>query len=132
LTRAVVCDASAIVALLLDDGRAGQWAAEQLQGRQLLAPDLMPFEAANIVRRQELAGTTSADQAAQAHADLLDLAVELWPYELLSGVCWARRQNLSIYDAAYVAIAEVTDSALVTLDARIAEAPDLLCRILLP
>jgi hypothetical protein len=43
---------------------------------ELAAPSLVLFELANIIRRHELAGLISADQAAQAHADLLDLAIE--------------------------------------------------------
>lgn len=45
---------------------------------------------------------------AQAHADLLDLPLELWPYELLASRSWQLRENLTIYDAAYVALAEMT------------------------
>ena len=55
----------------------------------------------------------SDDQAAQAHADLLDLAIERWPYELLAARAWGLRHNLSSYDASYVALAELIDAALV-------------------
>jgi predicted nucleic acid-binding protein len=132
VTDRLVCDASAVVAALLDGGPAGTWAAGQLRGRVLVAPDLMPFEVANVLRRQELAGAVTADQAAQAHRDLLDLAVELWPYELLASGSWPRRQSLSIYDAAYVALAERTGADLITLDVRLAHAPNLPCAVLTP
>ena len=69
--------------MLLDAGPGGQWVAEAISGAQLAAPSLLPFECSNIIRRHELAGLVSADQAAQAHADLLALPVEHWPYELL-------------------------------------------------
>lgn len=71
----VVCDASAVVAMLLDLGPEGQWATHWLTGAPLPAPELMPYEVANIIRRHQLAGTINADQAAQAHTDLLDLAI---------------------------------------------------------
>lgn len=128
----VVCDASAIVALLLDGGPDGRWAASELSGAALSAPSLITFEAANIIRRQELAGVVSADQAAQAHVDLLELTVEHWPYELLSRRAWELRQNLSIYDCSYVALAELMNTALVTLDKRIARAPGLRCVVATP
>ncbi len=128
----VVCDASALVALLLDAGSDGRWATEELTGAELIAPTLVGFEAANIIRRHELAGLTGADQAAQAHADLLDLAIEHWPYVLLAPRAWQLRQNLSIYDAGYVALAELTDATLVTLDRRISSAPGLRCTIATP
>lgn len=128
----VVCDASALVALLLDDGPDGRWVTQELHGADLLAPTVVGFEVANIVRRHELAGHVSPDQAAQAHADLLDLAVELWPYALLAPRAWELRRTLSIYDASYVALAELTDGTLVTLDRRIRGAPGRRCAIATP
>lgn len=128
----VVCDASALTALLIDGGPDGKWATEALSGADLAAPSLVDFETANILRRQELAGLISADQAAQAHADLLDLAIEHWPYELLAMRAWQLRLNLSMYDAAYVALAELLGATLVTLDRRISRAPGARCAISTP
>ena len=128
----VICAASAIVALLLDAGPDGRWATDALTGTELAAPTSMKFEAANIIRRHELAGHVSADQAAQAHADMLDLDVEEWPYELLGPRIWQLRASLSTYDAGYVALAEYTGATLVTLDRRIGRAPDLRCTIATP
>lgn len=128
----VVCDASALVALLLDSGADGRWATDALTGAELLAPSLLGFETANIIRRHELAGLISVDQAAQAHADLLDLTIEDWPYEILAPRTWQLRANLSIYDAGYVALAELTDATLVTLDRRIGAAPGLRCPVATP
>ena len=128
----VVCDASALVALLLDSGSDGRWVTEALTGAELAAPSLVGFEAANIIRRHELAGLVSTDQAAQAHADLFDLAIELWPYEILAPRAWELRRNLSSYDASYVALAELTRAPLVTLDRRMTGAPYLRCTIATP
>jgi predicted nucleic acid-binding protein len=128
----IVCDASALTALLLDSGPDGSWVADTLNESRLVAPGLAGWETANIVRRHELAGIVSSDQAAQAHADLLDLAIEFWPYELLACRAWNHRRNLSIYDASYVALAEMLQTALVTLDRRIAGAPGLACTVLVP
>ena len=128
----VVCDASALVAILLDGGADGRWATSMLSGGDLAAPSLVGFEVANIVRRHELAGLVSRDQAAQAHADLLDLAIEEWPYDLLAARAWQLRENLSIYDAAYVALAEFLDADLVTLDRRIERAPGIRCSVATP
>ncbi len=132
MTGRIVCDASVVVALLLDSGPDGQWAADQLSGADLFAPSLMPYECANIVRRHELANRVGADQAAQAHADLLELSVELWPYELLAGRVWQLRANLSSYDAAYVSLAEAIGAGLATLDRRIAQAPGITCEVKCP
>ena len=128
----VVCDASALVALLLDSGPNGRWATDVLTGADLIAPSLVAFEAANIVRRHELAGLVASDQAAQAHADLLALAIEHWPYEILAPRAWELRQSLSVYDAGYVALAELAEATLVTLDRRIGDAPGPRCAITTP
>ena len=132
MSARVVCDASALVALLLDGGSTGRWVAEALTGADLVAPSIVAFETANIIRRHELAGLVSADQAAQAHADLLDLEIEQWPYELLATRAWELRRNLSSYDASYVALAELTGATLVTLDGRVGRAPGLRCAAATP
>jgi predicted nucleic acid-binding protein len=128
----VVCDASAIVALLLDSGADGEWATRELAGVDLTAPTLLAFEAANIIRRSELAGMVSADQASQAHDDLVALSIEYWPYELLLPRVWDLRRNLSSYDASYASLAELIQAPLVTLDRRIARAPGLRCPVMTP
>lgn len=128
----VICDASAVIATLLDAGPDGVWATEHLSGAALAAPSLLPFEAANIIRRHEIAKLIGADQAAQAHADLLELAVESWPYELFAARSWELRHNLTIYDASYVALAEFLDVPLATLDRGMSTAPGVRCQILTP
>ncbi len=132
MSDSIVCDASALVALLLDDGADGRWAADMLAGAELAAPSLATFEVANIIRRHLLAGLVSSDQAAQAHADLLDLAIECWPYGTLAPRAWELRRNLSSYDASYVALAELLNAPLATLDGRIARAPGVRCRVATP
>ena len=132
MSERVVCDASAVVAVMLDAGPDGRWATDALTGADLAAPSIFAFEVANIVRRQELAALITADQAAQAHADVLDLAIEQWPYELLARRAWQLRRNLTTYDASYVALAELLDVALVTLDRAISRAPDVRCTVTTP
>jgi len=132
LSSSFVCDASAIAALLLDSGPDGQWVTQTVESSEIAAPALVTFETANVIRRHELAGQITPDQSAQAHADLLDLAIALWPYELLATRAWELRQNLSTYDASYVALAETIDLTLVTLDKRLAKAPGMRCLIATP
>lgn len=132
MRQQVVCDASAVVALILDSGADGRWATNALVGTDLAAPSLLPFEVANIVRRNELSKLISADQAAQAHADLLDLAIEQWPYQLLAPRAWQLRHNLTIYDASYVALAELLKVTLITLDRGIGRVSDLRCAVASP
>lgn len=132
MSSSIVCDASALVAMLVDGGPDGEWATSVLSDADLLAPHLLLFEAANIFRRLASAGLVSADQAAQGHVDLVALQVDLWPYELVAARAWQLRDNLTIYDASYVAVAESTGATLATLDGRIGRAPGLRCTVVTP
>lgn len=128
----VVVDASAAVALLVDAGPDGTWAEEVLAGQRLLAPHLMPVEAANILRRAAARGEISADAAALAHADLLALSVDLFPYEPFASRVWELRDNLTTYDGWYVALAEAVGAPLATLDDALSRAPGPRCEFLTP
>lgn len=132
MSERVVCDSSSLVAVLLDSGSDGEWARQQLAGSDLAAPSLLLYETANIIRRHELAGLIGSDQARQAHGDLLDLPVEQWPYETVAGRAWELRSSLTSYDAGYVALAELIDATLVTLDRRIRRASGLRCEVATP
>ncbi|MGH9284238.1 MAG: type II toxin-antitoxin system VapC family toxin [Acidimicrobiales bacterium] len=132
MSPSIVCDASAVVAMLVDGGSDGEWATSVLSDADLLAPHLVLFEAANVLRRLAAAGLVSADQAVQGHVDLMDLQMDLWPYELVAARSWQLRDSLSIYDASYVAVAELTGATLATLDGRIGRAPGLRCEVVSP
>lgn len=130
MTRVV--DASLVVAALLDTGAVGRWAEAQLASGGLAAPHLMLVEAANILRRAAASGDVSSDVATLAHDDLLDLRVELFPYAALAPRVWELQQNLTAYDACYVALAEALGAPLFTLDLRIPRATGPKCRIVTP
>ncbi|MBY5162073.1 type II toxin-antitoxin system VapC family toxin [Salsipaludibacter albus] len=126
----VVADASIVVAALVDSGSAGQWAADVVAAEPLVAPHLLPVEAANILRRAERHGQLSPDTASLAHADLVELAMDLLPFEPFAERAWELRANVTSYDAWYVAIAEQLDVPLATLDLRLVGAPGTTCQFL--
>ena len=64
-----------------------------------------------------------------AHAELVELPVELWPWQATATRAWELGANLSSYDAAYVALAEETDAPLLTRDARLASALGIRARV---
>jgi predicted nucleic acid-binding protein len=92
----------------------------------------MPAEVANILHRAELAGDISMETASLAHADLLDLSVDLFPYERFATRVWDLRLDLTAYDAWYVGLAEALEVNLATLDSRLARARGPHCRFVLP
>ncbi len=126
----MVIDASMVVAALVDSGRDGRWAEALLVSDSLAAPHLLTAEASNILRRSALAGAISPEQASLAHTDLLDLRVELFPYAPFASRIWALRENVTCYNAWYVAIAEALGAPFATLDTRLAKAPGPHCRFL--
>lgn len=127
----LVVDASMVVAALVDSGTDGRWAEALLAGGSLAAPHLLMVEAANILRRSAASGAISAEQASMAHADLLDLRVELFPYPPFAARIWELRENVTCYDAWYVAVAETFNAPFATLDARLANAPGPRCRFMI-
>ena len=101
-------------------------------GGQLLAPALMPTEAANVLRRLEATGTLDTTSASLAFADLQRLPVLPMTFRILSDRIWSLRGNLTSYDASYVAAAELANAPLATLEQRLANAPGTACEFLLP
>jgi len=124
-------DASVLTAALVDSGEDGIWACALLH-EALAAPALMPAEVANVLRRSSAAGEISADVAAQAHSDLLDLRVVLFPYEPFGPRVWELRGNLTAYDAWYVALAEELGVPLATLNPRLRRAAGPRCAFTTP
>lgn len=128
----LVVDASALVAMLTDAGDAGAAVADAVGTSTLAAPELLPFEAGNVLRRLELAGQLARETSALAHGDLLDLPVELWPYAATAAAAWRLRGSLTIYDASYVALASQLDVPLVTIDQRLARSASKACQVVVP
>jgi len=128
----LVVDAGFVVAALVDSGREGTWADALLASDSMAAPHLMPVEVANILRRAVGSGDLTPDAASLAHADLLALRIDLFPYGPFASRVWELRENVTCYDAWYVALAESLDAPLATLDVRLTRATGPRCRFQLP
>ena len=127
-----VIDASILVAALVDSGTDGLWAESVIAQDDLAGPELVLAEASNILRRFELAGQITRAEATKAHNDLLLLDLELFPFAPFAQRVWALRDNVTSYDAWYVALAEALDSQLATLDIRLSRAKGPTCEFLVP
>jgi predicted nucleic acid-binding protein len=92
----------------------------------------MPVEVTNILRRAAAKGEITQDVASMAHADLLDLRVELFPYTPFAPRVWELRGNVTSYDAWYIALAESLGVSVATLDRRMAQAPGPRCTFEIP
>lgn len=126
----VVVDASAIIGLAATGSVLGERIAARLGGDVVLhAPAHLPIEVDSGLRGLALGGKLTIAQATTARRSAARLPIELWPWELLADRAWELRENVSTYDAGYVALAERLGAALVTGDARIARAPGVRCRV---
>ena len=128
----VVVDASVLVAAAADSGPAGRWAEEVIEARSLAAPHLLLVEATSILRRLERAGDLTRMEATAAQRSLLRLQLELSGFEPFSERVWELRDNVTAYDAWYVALAEALGVPMATLDARLVGATGPRCEFLVP
>ena len=125
----LVVDASVLAPALGYDGADGDRMRRRLRGQSLAAPELIDLETASVIRRGLLAGRLDNRRARLALTDLVELPLHRAPHRPLLPRCWELRDNLTVYDAAYVALAELLGAVLVTADARLAGAPGVRCEV---
>jgi predicted nucleic acid-binding protein len=101
-------------------------------GAVLHAPYLLDAEVAQVLRRLEQARVLTATRAGEALDDLRALRLVRHAHLPLIERVWELRDNLSAYDALYVALAEALGAPLVTTDRRLARAPAHDAKILVP
>jgi len=100
----------ALVQRLTDDG-------------DLHAPHLIDFEILQALRGLVRGGKLSLDRADDVRTDVADLTITRYGHEPLADRVWALRDNLTAYDAVFVALSEALEVPLITCDARLAAAP---------
>ena len=121
----IVVDASAALAALLNDGPARRSLADQ----QLHVPHLVDYEVASGLRRGVAARQLIAADGWAALDRWRRLGMIRYPIFSLLDRVWQLRNNVSAYDASYVALAEELGCDLLTADARLSRIPDVRCSI---
>ena len=121
----IVVDASAALSALLNDGPARRTLAHE----QLHAPYLIDIEVASGLRRRVAARQLSVAAGLAALRVLQRLGMTRYPTFPVLERIWGLRQNLSAYDAAYVALAEELGCTLLTADGRLSRASGIRCPI---
>jgi predicted nucleic acid-binding protein len=117
----IVVDASALLEVLLRTPAAA--AVEQRlfePGQSLHAPHLLDVEVAQVVRRYAANRAIEPERGRAVLVDLADFPVRRYPHGFLLPRVWQLRNNLTAYDAVYVALAEALDTSLLTRDRRLA------------
>lgn len=125
-----VVDASVIVDSLVVIAPAGDWARSELARLAVLqVPAIFGAEATSGLRALVLRGELSTRRAATALHQLRETRTLQYPFEPFALRVWELRENLSVYDAWYIALAEWLRTEFVTTDARLASAPGPRCQI---
>ena len=120
----IVVDASALIEVLLRTPAAN--AVERhlfAPGQTLNPPHLLDIEVAQVIRRYAARGEIDGERGRVALDDLGDLRIQRYPHDILLPRVWALRNNVTAYDAVYIALAEVLDAVLLTRDHWLAGAP---------
>jgi predicted nucleic acid-binding protein len=86
-------------------------------------PHLFDVEVLHALRRHSLRGALSGEQGRLILGLLREMTAVRYPHAPLAARIWELKENLTAYDAAYVALAEALDAPLITTDARLAQAP---------
>jgi predicted nucleic acid-binding protein len=122
--KTVVIDASVVVKLYFEEEHSK--AAEQCVARagQLLAPDLLWAETANVIWKRHRRGDLAADAAIEIAEQVLAMPVTIHPSSGLipDALDLAVRLDRTVYDCMYLALAVRTKAVLVTADKRLVNA----------
>jgi predicted nucleic acid-binding protein len=126
----IVVDASALLEFLLQTSIGARVEARLFRDAdELHAPHLLDAEIVQGLRRFVRTGEVTSGRADEAIADFTDLDLHRHAHLDLLGRAWRLRDNITAYDAMYVALAEAIDAPIVTCDAPLAKAPGHQARI---
>jgi predicted nucleic acid-binding protein len=126
----IVVDASALLEFLLQTSLGARIEARLFRDDdELHAPHLVDVEVVQGLRRLARTREVSASRATEAVEDLSDLDLHRHAHLDLVDRVWALRENVSAYNAIYIALAEALDATLVTCDAPLGRAPGHRARI---
>jgi predicted nucleic acid-binding protein len=125
----VTVDASALFTLAVDNGAWGDAVVAAIRGRPIFVPTLAEYEVANVIRRHQNANKLTASQADEALTRFRRVPLRTVAFQELIDRAWELRDNVTVLDAVYVALAERLSCDLITRDARVASAPRIRCPV---
>ncbi len=123
-----VIDASVLVSFYATDDPRRQHAVTRLaSGHTMFAPAHVDAEVVSALRRLAHGNRALAEAVPRALKHLAGLPIQRMPIAPMLDRIWSLRDNVTPYDAAYVALAERLDSMLITCDAKLANATGPTC-----
>lgn len=125
----LVVDASVLFEVVADTSESERIRTRFTDDVDHAAPHLVDAEVLSVIQTQHRRGALDLTAASQAVDDLRSWPGERWPHRPLLTRAWELRDNVRGYDALYVALAEALGATLLTLDERLAHAPNIECRV---
>jgi predicted nucleic acid-binding protein len=125
----IVVDASVVAEALAGSSERSLKALRRIAGEAALAPHFLDLEVTSALRGLVHRGELGESMARSGLRHLAALPVARVPHGPLLARCWELRDNLTVYDSAYVALAEATGATLLTSDRRLAQAPGIRCKV---
>lgn len=126
----IVVDASALLEFLLQTSLGTRIEARLFRDDdEFHSPHLVDVEVIQGLRRLVRSAEVSPSRAAEAMADLVDFDLHRHPHLDLLARAWKLRENVTAYDAMYVALAEALDATVITCDTALANTPGHTARI---
>jgi predicted nucleic acid-binding protein len=121
----MVLDASAALAAFLGTGvnSASIRVRIEAPGESVHAPHLLDVEMLHALRGLVLRGDVSRARSEEIREDFASLRWSRYSHVAFLDRIWELKDNLTAYDASYVALAETLSAPLVTTDGRLAQAP---------
>ena len=116
----IVLDASVVVELLANGALADPLRRDLAEGSEsFIVPHLLDVEVASALRKLVAGQRIDSHRSEQLLTGLALLPAERYSHVPLLGRIWELRHNFTAYDAAYIALAEATDSVLYTSDEKL-------------
>ena len=118
----IVLDASVVVELLTN-GPLADSLRQDLAGRSdsFIVPHLLDVEVVSAIRNLVAGQRIDSHRSEQLLTELAMLPAERFPHTPLLQRMWELRHNFTAYDAAYIALAEATNSVLYTSDEKLSK-----------
>jgi len=127
----LVTDAGVWVRALVDEAPGDPIRSLLVVEPVVAAPELIDLEFTNVLRGLVAKGSIALRDAELALAEFLQAPIQRHTHLSLLPRVWQLRQNLTAYDAAYVALAEALGVDLLTIDRGIGRSPGMRCRVVL-
>ena len=120
----IVLDASAAVAVLLNSDESALHIRARIEQAddELHVPHFFEIEVMSVLRRYVLSQRLSEGRSGELFEDFMTMRLTRYPHTALLSRVWELRNNVTAYDAAYVALAETLGAPLVTMDERLSRA----------